>query len=143
MKCKIWEFEDNSWNSFVFYHPNLSLAQTRLANVSSYVFWSISDQYLDLVCRLHVDVKLTGNFGPIEEIPWITNTDGAPCFVCKRDNETLRHFIFDCSDFQELVDSLWSNLHLTVTISNPVDGRHTQGFLMSLDQYHKAMLILG
>ena len=38
VKCKIWEFEENSWNSFVLDHPNLSLAQARLATVTLRMF---------------------------------------------------------------------------------------------------------
>ena len=47
-----------------------------------------------------------GNFSLNEGIPWITNTDGAPCFVCKRDTKNLKQFLFDCPDFREHFDSL-------------------------------------
>ena len=60
-----------------------------------------------------------GNFGSNGGIPWNTNTDDALCFVCKRDTETLAHFLSDCPDFREHFDSLWSNLCLKVTASNP------------------------
>ena len=104
VKHKIWEFGENSWNSFILDHPNLSLAQACLATVSPHMFWSISDQYPDLVCCLHVQIRLMGNFGLNWEIPWITNTDGALLFVCKRDTEMLGHFLFDCPDFREHFD---------------------------------------
>ena len=51
-----------------------------------------------------------GNFGLNGGIPSITKIDGALGFVCKRDTETLGHFLFDCPDFQERFDSPWSNL---------------------------------
>ena len=143
LKCKIWEFEENSWISFVHGHPNLSLAQACLVTVSQHMFWSITDQYPDLACRLHVHIRLMGNFGLNEGIPWITNNDDALCFVCKRDTETLSHFLFDCPDFREHFNSLCSNLCLKVTASNPLDGGHIIGFLMNLDGHHKAMLLLG
>ena len=38
-----------------------------------------------------------GNFGLNGGTPWITNTDDALCYVCKRDTETLGHFLFDRS----------------------------------------------
>ena len=82
---------------------------------------------------------MIGNFGLNGGIPWITNTDDAHCLVCKRDTETLGHFLFDCPDFLEYFDSLWSNLCLKVTVSNPLDGGHIVGFLMSLDRHHKAI----
>ena len=58
------------------------------------MFWSISNQYPDLACRLHVQTRLMGNFGLNGGITWNTNTDDALCFVCKRDTETLGHFFF-------------------------------------------------
>ena len=56
---------------------------------------------------------------------------------------TLGYFPFDCPDFLEHFDSLWSNLCLKVTASDLLDGGHIAGFLMSLDRHHKAMLLLG
>ena len=66
-------------DSFLLDNPNLSLAQACLANVSPRMFLSISDQYPDLVCRLHVQIRLMGNFGLNGGIPWITNIDDALC----------------------------------------------------------------
>ena len=66
VKCKISEFEDISWNSFALDHDNMTLAQ---ANLSPDVFWSISDQYPDLVCCLHVQVTLMCSFGQMKENP--------------------------------------------------------------------------
>ena len=74
---------------------------------------------------------------------WITKTDDALCFVCKRGTETLGHFLFDCPDFREHFDSLWSKLCPKVTASNPLDGGQFVGFLVSLDWHHKAMLLQG
>ena len=69
-----------------------------------------------------------GNFSLNEGIPWITNTDGAPCFVWKRDTKNLKQFLFDCPDFREHFDSLWSNFILKVTISRPLDGNIYKAF---------------
>ena len=41
VKCKIWELEENSWNSFVFDHPNLSLCSSCLPAYVLVHFWSI------------------------------------------------------------------------------------------------------
>ena len=143
VKRTIWDFEENSWNSFVLDHPNLSLAQACLATVSPHMFWPISDEYPGLACRLYVQIRLMGNFGLNGEIPWITNTDDDLCYLRKRDTETLGHFLFDFPDFRGHFDSLWSNLCLKVTASNPLDGGHIVGFIVSLDRHHKAMLLLG
>ena len=98
--------------------------------MSPHIVWSISDQYPNLVCRLHVQIRLMGNFDLNGGIPWIINTNDALCFMCKSDTETLGHFLFHCSDFLEHFDSLWSNLCLKVTVSNPLDGGHIIGFLI-------------
>ena len=62
VKTKIQEFEENAWIDFVQKHPSFKFARTCLDNVSPHKFWSISDQYLDLVCRLHVQIRLMGYF---------------------------------------------------------------------------------
>ena len=64
------------------------------------MFWLISDQYLDLACRLHVQIRLMGNFRLNGGIPWITDTDDALCFVCERVTETRSNFLFDCPAFR-------------------------------------------
>ena len=141
MLCKIRDFGENSWNSFVLDYTNLSLTQACLANVSPHMFCSVPNQYPDLSCHLHVQISLMDNFGLNRGIPWITNTDDALCFVCKRDTETLSHFRFDGPDFQEYFDSLWSNFRLKVTTGNPLDGGLIERFLISLDEHHKTILL--
>ena len=54
VKTKIRELEENAWIDFVQKHPSFKFARTCLDNVSPHKFWSISDQYPDLVSRLHV-----------------------------------------------------------------------------------------
>ena len=83
--------------------------------MSPFVFLSISDLFPGLVCLLHVQIKLMGSFDLIGGTPWITDTNDALCFVCKRGAETQNHFLFDCPDFREHFDPLWSKLTLRVT----------------------------
>ena len=80
---KIHEFEEKAWNDFVYGHPNMQIAQTCLENVSPHKFWSISEQHPDLMSCLHIQTRLMGNFGLNGGIPWLSNTDGAICFLCK------------------------------------------------------------
>ena len=61
-KTKIREFEENTWKTFVIAYPSYKLAETCLDLVSPQMFWSISNQYPDLVTRLHVQIRLMGNF---------------------------------------------------------------------------------
>ena len=49
MKTKIRELEENARIDFVQKHPSFKFARTCLDNVSPQKFWSISDQYPDLV----------------------------------------------------------------------------------------------
>ena len=69
VKTKIREFEENAWIDFVQTHPSFKFARTCLDNASPHKFWSISDQYPDLVCRLHIQIRLMGNFGFSAELP--------------------------------------------------------------------------
>ena len=55
---------------------------TCLKNGSSFRFWSLANQFPDLISRLHVQVRLMGNFGFNGSLPWLQNTDGAICFIC-------------------------------------------------------------
>ena len=106
-------------------------------------FLSICSYYPDLVCRLHVQIRLMGNFGLNTSIPWATTTDSTICFICKEDEETLHHFLFDCTGFREHFNLLWSSLSTKVMRSNPTDGNHMSDFLVNLEQYQKALLLIG
>ena len=61
-----------------------------------------------------------GNFGLNGGISWITNTEGATCFVCKQGVETVNHFLPECPGFKENLDSLWDKLKTKARHLNPV-----------------------
>ena len=84
-----------------------------------------------------------GNFGLNGGIAWLSSTDGAACFLCKVDIETVNHFLLDCSNFREHFDSLWANLTIKVTKFNYIDGRQISEFIAKLDWHQKALLLLG
>ena len=54
MKTKVRNFEDNAWADYCVNH---------LKNVTPYQFWRLSDNYPDLVSRMHIQIRLMGNFG--------------------------------------------------------------------------------
>ena len=118
MYRKIREFEANAWDTFISDHPNLYLAQACLENTSSPKSWSISEQFPDLVCCLHSQGRLMGNLGLNGGIPWLKNTEGTLCFICKQENQTLSYF-FVCISFRQHFDSLWVNLVSKINNSNP------------------------
>ena len=107
------------------------------------MFRSISNQYPDLVTRLHVQIRLTGNFGFSACVPWTIRADESHCFVCKEAKDDLYHFLFDCSYLRKHFDSLWSNLDVKASNSSPTDGSQISAFIKNPDQDSKALLILG
>ena len=81
----------------------MQIAQACLEDVSPHKFWSINEQHPDLVSRLHIQTRLMGNFGLNGGIPWLSNTDGATCFLCKVDIETVNHFCFIAPTFGSIL----------------------------------------
>ena len=74
---------------------------------------------------------------------WLCTTDGAICFLCKVDIETVvSRFFLDCLNFREYFDPLWANLTVKVMKSNDTDGRQTSEFITKLDRHQKALLLL-
>ena len=102
-------------------------------------FWSIADEYLDLVTRLHTQARLMGNFGFSASVPWLKDTEGALCFIFKEDIVNTDHFLLDCPQFEENCDSIWCYLDLKIRISNPTDGIQIADFIKELNRQHKIM----
>ena len=107
VKTKIRERESREWHQFCTDHPGMHVAQECLANVSPEQFWSIADNYPDLVKCLHVQIRLAGNFGLNGGVPWLLNTEGALCFICKENVENVNHFLLEYREFRNNFDSIW------------------------------------
>ena len=60
---KIKDFEENAWLSFVSDHPNFQMARSYFANVSPEKLRAITAEYPDLVCRLHLQIRMMGWLG--------------------------------------------------------------------------------
>ena len=121
----------------------MQIASSCLANVTTFHFWSLADHFPYLVSRLHVQVRLMGQFGLSGGIPWLCNSDGAFCFVCKQDVESVTHFLLNCSYFKQNFISLWRNLKIKITVSTQADGANICQFIDNLDSHHKVLLLLG
>ena len=80
-----------------------------------------------------------GNFGLNGGIPWLAETDGSLCFICREDNKTLCHFFFDCPTFKPNFDSFWCNLLLKAFNLNAANGTQISQFITN----HKMLLLLG
>ena len=84
VKTKVLEKEADVWFRFFSDHPSMRVAQTCLENISPYQFWSIADYCPDFVSRLHVQIRLMGNFGLNGGVPWLKNTDGELCLFLQK-----------------------------------------------------------
>ena len=84
-----------------------------------------------------------GQFGLSGGIPLPCSSDGAFCFVCKQDVESVTHFLLHCSYFKQNFLSLWRNLKIKITVSNQADGVNICQFIDNLDRHHKVLSLLG
>ena len=121
----------------------MQIASSCLANVTPFHFLSLADHFAELVSRLHVQFRLMGQLGLSGGIPWLRYSDGALCFVCKQDVESVTHFLLDCSYFKQNFLSLWRNLKIKITVSNQADGVNICQFIDNLDRHSKVFLLLG
>ena len=69
-----------------------------------------------------------GNFGLNRSLPWLQNTDGAICFIYKRNIESATHLFLDCFYFRNKFESLWNKLKFKIAGSNPTDRVHICNF---------------
>ena len=84
-------------------HPGMHIAQACLKNVTPYQFWCLADNYPDLVSSVHIQIRLTGNFGLNGTH---VGTNGSLFLICKEGTEDVTHFLLDCPFFKENVDYL-------------------------------------
>ena len=78
-----------------------------------------------------------GNFGLNGGIPYLADTDGATCFVCKQVLEAVKHFLL----LGRGLDSLWEKLKTKVRELNSID--QNLNFITNLDEHHKMLLLFG
>ena len=142
VKTKIWEKENDEWLSYCQDHPGMHVAQACLLNTPPHQFWSLADDYPDLVSRLHIQVRIMGNFGFNGGVPWLSRMQGAFCFICKENVENVSHFLHDCKEFRQNFDSIWLNLKQKVISANPIDGSQMFDFIFHLDRQQKTLLLL-
>ena len=121
----------------------MQIAHVCLENVSPHQFWSIRNNFQDLVSRLHVQIRLMGKCRQNDGILWLSNTDDAHCVFFKESIEDVSHFFFDCSEFKENFEYVWANLNRKISSSSSVDGAQIANFINSLDRQQKALLLQG
>ena len=106
-------------------------------------FWSLADNYPDLVSHPHIQVRIVANFGFNGGVPWLSHTQGALCFICKENVKNVSHFLHNCTEFRQNFDSIWLNLKQKVISVNPIDGLQIFNFISHLDCQQKTLLLLG
>ena len=75
------------WSQFCEVHLDMRVTQACFENMPPHHCWSLADEYPDLVTRMHTQVRLMGNSGLNGSVPWLKDTEGTLCFVCKEDIE--------------------------------------------------------
>ena len=143
MRDKMFHFERHAWDIFCESHPDMRVAHCCLENVHPLCFWSLANQFSDLVSRLHTQVRLMSNFGLNRCILCLQNKDGAICFICKKEIESVTHFLLDCSYFRNDFDSLWNKLKLKIAQSNQTERVYICNFITNLNRNNKVLLLLG
>ena len=143
VKTKVRNFEDNTWADYCVNHPVMHIAQACLKNVTPYRFWCLADNYSDLVSRMHIQIRLMGNFGLNGVVPWHVGTNGSLCLICKPGTEIVTHFLLDCPFFKEHVGSVWLNIKARIMETNPLDGIQICDFISNLNRDSKILLLLG
>ena len=101
VRRKVSERQEGIWSDFCSSHLDLKVAQECLNKVHPYYFWSLTNQYPDLVKRLYTQVRLICNFGFNGGVPWLRDTDSANCFICKHTVDDNSHFILNCPSFKD------------------------------------------
>ena len=95
--CEVRDSEMNKWAEDCVPHPSLHLAKACIDNIPLQQFWSLTDQYPDLVSHLHVQVRLMGKFGLNTGVRWLSDTDCLKCFICKNGTEMpVTSFLIAC-----------------------------------------------
>ena len=143
VRDRIRVFENDAWLQFCDNHPDIHIIQTCCENMSLPDFWSLADEYPDLVARVHTQARLLGSFGLNGSVPWPKDTEGALCFICKEHVENTDHFFLDCPQLKENFDSVWHKLQLKVARSNPIDGIQIANFIKNLSCQNKVVLLVG
>ena len=90
-----------------------------------------------------MQARFIGNFGLNVSVPWLKDTEGTLCFICKEDIENTDLFLLDCPQFKENFDFIWRNLDLKIMRSNPTDGIQIADFIKGLNRQHKIMLLVS
>ena len=134
VKTKVGNFGENAWTDYCANHPSMHTAQAFLKNGIPHQFWCLADNYPDLVCRMHIQIKLMGNFGFNCGVPWLAGTNGS---------EDITHSLLDCPFFKENIDSIWLNIKDRITETNPLNGTQICNFTSNHTHGKNYVILIG
>ena len=143
MKSGIRGKEISDWKIFCADHPNMQITQAVFDHLTPSKIWSITDHYPDLVSRLHVQIRLMGNFGLNATVQWLRGPTGALCFICKEGLDDFNYFLWECKALRKNFQSVWSNLVQTIDSANPTNGLQISSFVRGLNHQHQTLLLIG
>ena len=143
IKRKICTAESENWHTFCAGHPKFGLDRAAFTHISSYQYWSLTSDYLNLVKHFHLQMRIMGNFGPNGGVPWLGGSNGCVCYICQEGVEDTLHFLLHCSFLHEDFSLLWSKLQQKILKLDLVDGPGIVSFLNNLDRANKALFLLG
>ena len=136
VKTKVRNVEDNVWADYCVNHLGMHIPKACTKNVTPYQFWCLADNYPDLVSRMHIQIRLMGNFGLKGGVPWHVGTNGFFCLICKEGTEDVTHFLLDCTFFKENGDSVWLNIKAELRKQTPL-----MVLISNLDEDSKGLLL--
>ena len=59
---------------------------------------------------MHTQLRILVNFGFTGGVPWLSGTDGQPCFLCKSTTDENLHSVLDYPLYRENFDLLFSKI---------------------------------
>ena len=121
-------------------HPGMRIAQACLKNLTPYQFLCLADNYPDLGSRMHIQIRLLGNFGLNCGVPWhFDDAYGSLCFYLQ--TEDVTRFLLDFPFFK-IVDAVSLNIKARIMETNPLDGTQICKFISNLDRDSRVLLLL-
>ena len=100
IKDRIDHFQTQEWQDYIDSHPYLILVHQTFSELKPSQFWRITSDHPDSVPKLNLQLRLMGNFGLQSSLPWLRADNSDKCLLCKRESETLYHFVLRCPYFK-------------------------------------------
>ena len=71
LRNRISIFENSLWETYTENHSYMSLFHQTFTGISPSNYWKITSLYPDLVPKVNIQLRLTGNYGLQSGLPWL------------------------------------------------------------------------